>query len=114
MKFSDLIEEVYNAVTVNKVRSGLTMLGIVIGIASVIAMVAIGQGTQAAVQASIQSLGANLLMVTPLLAAGDRHDGERRFRQRANLDARRRDGTGCPAGRRCGSARDIRTISGGV
>jgi len=66
MKFSDLIEEVYNAVTVNKVRSGLTMLGIVIGIASVIAMVAIGQGTQAAVQSSIQSLGANLLMVTPL------------------------------------------------
>jgi putative ABC transport system permease protein len=66
MKFSDLIEEVYNAVTVNKVRSGLTMLGIVIGIASVIAMVAIGQGTQATVQASIQSLGANLLMVTPL------------------------------------------------
>jgi putative ABC transport system permease protein len=42
------------------------MLGIVIGIASVIAMVAIGQGTQATVQASIQSLGANLLMVTPL------------------------------------------------
>jgi putative ABC transport system permease protein len=66
MKFSDLVEEVYNAVTVNKVRSGLTMLGIVIGIASVIAMVAIGQGTQATVQASIQSLGANLLMVTPL------------------------------------------------
>jgi putative ABC transport system permease protein len=66
MKFADLIEEVYNAVTVNKVRSGLTMLGIVIGIASVIAMVAIGQGTQATVQASIQSLGANLLMVTPL------------------------------------------------
>ena len=65
MKFIDLIEEVYNAVTVNKVRSGLTMLGIVIGIASVIAMVAIGQGTQATVQASIQSLGANLLMVTP-------------------------------------------------
>jgi putative ABC transport system permease protein len=66
MRFIDLIEEVYNAVTVNKVRSGLTMLGIVIGIASVIAMVAIGQGTQASVQASIQSLGANLLMVTPL------------------------------------------------
>jgi putative ABC transport system permease protein len=65
MKFSDLIEEVYNAITVNKVRSGLTMLGIVIGIASVIAMVAIGQGTQATVQSNIQSLGANLLMVTP-------------------------------------------------
>ena len=65
MKFNDLIEEVYNAITVNKVRSGLTMLGIVIGIASVIAMVAIGQGTQATVQANIQSLGANLLMVMP-------------------------------------------------
>ena len=46
MKTRDLLEETYSAVTVNKVRSGLTMLGIVIGIASVIALVAVGQGTQ--------------------------------------------------------------------
>jgi putative ABC transport system permease protein len=65
MTTRDLFEETYSAVTVNKVRSGLTMLGIVIGIASVIALVAVGQGSQASIQASVNSLGANLIMVTP-------------------------------------------------
>jgi len=65
MTTSDLWEETYSAVTVNKVRSGLTMLGIVIGIASVIALVAVGQGAQGSIQSSIASLGANLVMVTP-------------------------------------------------
>ncbi len=65
MKTIDLWEETYSAVTVNKVRSGLTMLGIVIGIASVIALVAIGQGAQGSIQNSINSLGANLLIITP-------------------------------------------------
>jgi putative ABC transport system permease protein len=65
MTTRDLFEETYSAVTVNKVRSGLTMLGIVIGIASVIALVAVGQGSQASIQANIDSLGANLVMITP-------------------------------------------------
>ncbi len=65
MKTADLFEETFSAVTANKTRSGLTMLGIVIGIASVIAMVAIGQGAQAGVQSRIQSIGSNLLTVTP-------------------------------------------------
>ena len=65
MTTADLLEETYSAVTVNKVRSGLTMLGIVIGIASVIALVAIGQGSQSSIQSSIDSLGANLVMITP-------------------------------------------------
>jgi putative ABC transport system permease protein len=65
MTTQDLWEETYSAVTVNKVRSGLTMLGIVIGIASVIALTAVGQGAQAAVSSSINSLGANLLIITP-------------------------------------------------
>ncbi|HUC31254.1 MAG TPA: ABC transporter permease [Candidatus Paceibacterota bacterium] len=69
MTTRDLLEETYSAVTVNKVRSGLTMLGIVIGIASVIALVAVGQGSQASIQASVDSLGANLVMVTPGAAA---------------------------------------------
>jgi putative ABC transport system permease protein len=49
----------------NKLRSALTVLGIVIGVAAVIAMVAIGQGADAAVQQQIRSLGTNLLMVIP-------------------------------------------------
>src|SRR5277367_6034527 len=61
----DLWEETYSAVTVNKVRSGLTMLGIVIGIASVIALQAVGSGAQGSIQSSIESLGANLLIITP-------------------------------------------------
>lgn len=65
MIIADLMYETYSAVTVNKARSGLTILGIVIGIASVIAMVAIGQGAQNSIQSSIQSIGSNLLMVTP-------------------------------------------------
>ncbi len=65
MKTIDLLEETYWALTANKARTFLTMLGIVIGIASVIAMIAIGQGTQASIQASIQSAGSNLLFVSP-------------------------------------------------
>ncbi|MCL4391749.1 ABC transporter permease [Patescibacteria group bacterium] len=65
MKTIDLLEETYWALTANKARTFLTMLGIVIGIASVIAMIAIGEGTQASIQASIQSAGSNLLFVVP-------------------------------------------------
>ena len=61
----DLSSEIYAALTVNKSRSGLTVLGIVIGIASVIIMVAIGRGAQDSIQSSIQSIGSNLLMVRP-------------------------------------------------
>lgn len=65
MLTSDLTQEIYTAVTVNKSRSGLTVLGIVIGIASVIIMVAIGRGAQSSIQSSIQAIGSNLLMVRP-------------------------------------------------
>jgi putative ABC transport system permease protein len=49
----------------NKLRSGLTTLGIVIGVAAVIAMVSIGRGANYAVQKQIESLGTNLLMIMP-------------------------------------------------
>lgn len=65
MHYSDQAEEMFLGITSNKVRSGLTMLGIVIGIASVIAMLGIGQGSKAQIQESIQSIGSNLLMVMP-------------------------------------------------
>jgi len=53
------------AIARNKTRSGLTMLGIFIGVAALIAMVAVGQGANAAVKAQIESLGTNLLVVLP-------------------------------------------------
>jgi putative ABC transport system permease protein len=65
MKIQDLIEEIYFALSTNKVRSFLTMLGIVIGIGSVIAMIAIGQGSQSSIQSRIESLGSNLIAITP-------------------------------------------------
>lgn len=65
MLLSDLINETFSAILANKVRSGLTMLGIIIGIGSVIAMVSIGQGSQSQIESSIQSIGSNLIIVTP-------------------------------------------------
>jgi len=65
MKTKDILEETFMALSSNKVRSGLTMLGIIIGIASVIAMTAIGTGAQNSISASIQSIGSNLIIVSP-------------------------------------------------
>ncbi|KKR91201.1 MAG: ABC transporter, permease protein [Candidatus Falkowbacteria bacterium GW2011_GWA2_41_14] len=65
MNINDLFQETISAITVNKARSGLTILGIVIGISSVIAMVSIGQGAQGSIENSIQSIGSNLVLVTP-------------------------------------------------
>ncbi|MCK9578069.1 ABC transporter permease [bacterium] len=65
MKIVDLFEEIWLALLSNKARSGLTILGIVIGIGSVIAMISIGQGSQKSIQSSIQSLGSNLILITP-------------------------------------------------
>lgn len=65
MILQDLLGETYSALSGNKVRSGLTMLGIVIGISSVITLVGVGQGATASVTSSISALGSNLLIVSP-------------------------------------------------
>lgn len=65
MKLQDLFQETFIAISSNKARSGLTILGIVIGISSVIAMVSIGQGAAGQIQSSIEGLGSNLLTVIP-------------------------------------------------
>ncbi len=65
MKIGDIAEEALTAISTNKVRSGLTILGIVIGIASVIALTAVGQGSQASITSRIEAAGANLLTVSP-------------------------------------------------
>jgi len=70
MGLRDLIAETYASLSHNRVRSGLTILGIVVGIASVILMVAIGRGAQSSIETSIQSAGSNLLMVMPGFGGG--------------------------------------------
>ncbi len=65
MKIQDTLHETYTALSANKARSGLTILGIVIGIGSVVAMIAIGQGASGSIQSSIQSIGSNLVLVMP-------------------------------------------------
>jgi putative ABC transport system permease protein len=57
-------------IVANKLRSGLTMLGMVIGVGSVIVLVAVGHGSQRAVQAQIQALGTNVLIVRSQGARG--------------------------------------------
>ncbi|MEK7122188.1 MAG: ABC transporter permease [Patescibacteria group bacterium] len=65
MIISDIFQETYTALSANKARSGLTILGIIIGIGSVIAMISIGQGASGQIQSSIEGLGSNLLTVLP-------------------------------------------------
>ncbi|NTW14436.1 MAG: FtsX-like permease family protein [Candidatus Moranbacteria bacterium] len=65
MIITDVLKETSASLSGNKVRSGLTILGIVIGIASVITMVSIGQGAQSSISSRIQSIGSNLIIVTP-------------------------------------------------
>ena len=65
MSLRDLLAETFFSLNSNKVRSALTILGIVVGIASVILMVAIGQGSQQSIQQSIEQSGSNLLQVMP-------------------------------------------------
>jgi putative ABC transport system permease protein len=65
MTTKDIIHETTSSLTANKVRTALTMLGIIIGISSVITMVSLGQGAQGAIQSSIQSIGSNLIIVMP-------------------------------------------------
>jgi putative ABC transport system permease protein len=61
----DLFRETIRSLSGNKARSSLTILGIVIGIASVITMVAIGQGTQSSIEKNIEAIGSNLIIVMP-------------------------------------------------
>lgn len=65
MEFTETTSEAFSTLFVNKLRTGLAILGIVIGIASVIALVSLGKASQKAVESQIQSLGSNLLTVNP-------------------------------------------------
>ena len=65
MKWERLVVVAYNSITKNRMRSFLTMLGMIIGVGSVIAMLALGSGTQKDIENEIASLGTNLIMIVP-------------------------------------------------
>ena len=65
MQIIEILRIAFDALIRNKLRSLLTMLGIVIGVGAVIATVAVGQGAQASVEAQISSLGTNVLLLFP-------------------------------------------------
>jgi putative ABC transport system permease protein len=65
MKVSNLIKVAGDSIFKNKMRTLLTMLGIIIGVAAVIVMIAIGAGAQRQIERQIQNLGTNMLVITP-------------------------------------------------
>jgi putative ABC transport system permease protein len=86
-KLEMVLRVAMSALVTHKLRSVLTMLGIIIGVAAVIALVAVGQGAQAQVVGQLQSLGSNLLMVSPAYNFGFSRQGARQnVRQLNNAD----------------------------
>ena len=65
MNYSNLFKIALRAIAANKMRSFLTALGIIIGVASVITMLAIGQGSKKSIQANIAEMGSNMIMISP-------------------------------------------------
>ena len=74
MNFTNLFKIAVKALGNNKLRGFLTMLGIIIGVASVITMLAIGQGSKQSIQAEISEMGSNMIMIHP---GGDMRGGVR-------------------------------------
>ena len=65
MRFAEAVRVAWEALRANKLRSALTMLGVVIGVMSVVLLVAIGSGARQEVTVSVESLGSNILFVAP-------------------------------------------------
>ena len=74
MNIANLLKIAFKALSNNKLRCFLTMLGIIIGVASVITMLAIGQGSKDSIKAQISEMGSNMIMIHP---GGDRRGGVR-------------------------------------
>jgi|WetSurMetagenome_2_1015567.scaffolds.fasta_scaffold10723_2 putative ABC transport system permease protein len=97
MRYLQILKVAYRALGKNKMRSGLTMLGIIIGVAAVIAMVGIGQGAKQMINDQISSLGENLLNIFP----GSQSSGGVRFGAGTQVTLTEEDATAikadCPA-----------------
>ena len=75
MNYKNLVKIALRTLNNNKFRGFLTMLGIIIGVASVIAMLVIGQGSKRSIRAQISEMGSNMIMIHP---GGDMRGGVRR------------------------------------
>ena len=64
-KWIDLLGTIWTGLVTHKLRSFLTILGVVIGVAAVIALMSVGQGTQASILSRLEGLGSNLLFISP-------------------------------------------------
>jgi putative ABC transport system permease protein len=90
MKTKALLSMATGSILKNKMRTMLTMLGIVIGVGAVIVMVAVGNGAQKQIEAQIKNLGTNLIVVTPgSTAAGGASQGAQTFNRLTVTDADR-------------------------
>ena len=78
MSLGNTFAEAWEGLVLNKLRSFLTTLGIIIGVAAVIIMLAVSAGAEAAIADQINTLGANLVMVTPFRVFGGRGRAWRR------------------------------------
>ena len=86
MRLADSFREGLRSIAVNKLRSSLTMLGVIIGVAAVIAMVAVGNGASQQVQETILSLGSNLITISPQAQTQDTLRGAGTASQSLTLD----------------------------
>ena len=88
MKQRTLLKLAWQSILKNKMRTMLTMLGIVIGVGAVIVMIAVGNGAQSQIEASISSLGTNLIVVSPgTTAQGGVSQGAASFNRLTTTDA---------------------------
>ena len=84
MRLTEVFRIAWEGLSRNKLRSLLTMLGVIIGVAAVIIMVAVSAGTEATIADRIETLGTNLLFISTSFTAagpGDRRTGGRRGRR---------------------------------
>jgi putative ABC transport system permease protein len=86
MKLYDSFRSALQSLVVNKLRSALTMLGVIIGVAAVIAMVSVGNGASQSVQNTILSLGSNLVTVSPQFGTDNGLKGAGAQAQNLTLD----------------------------
>lgn len=97
MKLKNQMKAALRSLGKNKMRTFLTMLGIIIGVASVIAMLAIGQGSKESIQKQISNLGTNLLTIFPSASMTGGVRMEAGSSQRLTLDDYKAVATRCPA-----------------